>query len=74
MKKATEKTEKTEKNENVGIKIGHDAGAVENIASVILAIINSANAEAVKITALNTLKDSSSITNCSVTGCNIEMK
>ena len=59
--------------EYIGIKIGHDAKAIENIASVIMEILNSPNAEAVKITALTTLKDSTSITNCSVSNCNFEI-
>ena len=51
-------TKKPASDEYIGIKIGHDAKAIENIASVIMEILNSSNAEAVKITALNTLKDS----------------
>lgn len=57
----------------IGIKVGHDEGFGIAIKGGIMGILNSVNAEAVKIAALEVLGKTSDISYTSINNCNIEM-
>lgn len=58
---------------NIGIKIGHDEEFGAILKGGIMNILNSTNAEAVKIAALEVLKVASNVSYTNINNCNIEM-